>query len=92
MQVICSWCRREGRLGLVGEKPPLEDRRETHSICMEHEQAVRARWVACRGSLGGTHTTSRGDTQDRTPCISLVIRSVVRLYSGLKGLSTKNRL
>ena len=25
MRIICSWCRREGHIGLIGEKPPLED-------------------------------------------------------------------
>jgi len=51
MQVICSWCRGEGRVGLVGEKAPLEDRRETHSICIEHEKAVRDRWTACQRTV-----------------------------------------
>jgi hypothetical protein len=46
MKVICSWCRGEGRNGFVGEKAPLDDLRETHSICLEHETAVRARWAA----------------------------------------------
>lgn len=46
MKVICSWCRGEGRSGFVGEKAPLDDLRETHSICLEHEMAVRARWTA----------------------------------------------
>ena len=52
MQVICSWCRGEGRVGFVGEKAPFGDRRETHSICIEHLQVVRARWTACQRSTG----------------------------------------
>jgi len=44
MRIICSWCRREGHIGLIGEKPPLEDFRETHSICKEHQLKVQARW------------------------------------------------
>lgn len=41
MKVICSWCCGEGRLGLVGEKAPLDDRRETHGICGDHQRAMR---------------------------------------------------
>lgn len=44
MRIVCSWCRGEGQIGLVGEKAPLEDRRETHGICMVHRIAVQARW------------------------------------------------
>ena len=42
MKVICSWCWGEGRVGLVGEKAPLEDRRETHGICREHQIAMQS--------------------------------------------------
>lgn len=42
MKVICSWCWGEGRIGLVGEKAPLDDRRETHGICREHQIAMRS--------------------------------------------------
>ena len=42
MKVICSWCWGEGRVGLVGEKAPLEDLRETHGICREHQIAMGA--------------------------------------------------
>lgn len=41
MKIICSWCRGEGQPGLVGEKSPLEDRRETHGICLDHQRAMR---------------------------------------------------
>jgi hypothetical protein len=44
MRIICSWCRREGAIGLIGEKAPLEDFRETHSICKAHQIKVQARW------------------------------------------------
>ena len=44
MRIICSWCRREGDIGLIGEKAPLEDFRETHSICKAHQISVQARW------------------------------------------------
>ena len=41
MKIICSWCRGEGRVGLVGEKAPLEDLRETHGICLGHQRAMK---------------------------------------------------
>jgi hypothetical protein len=44
MTIICSWCRHEGQTGVVGEKAPLDDRRETHGICLTHRSAVQARW------------------------------------------------
>ena len=44
MHIICSWCRREGQIGLVGEKEPLEDRRETHGICLEHFETASREW------------------------------------------------
>lgn len=44
MRIICSWCRREGDIGLIGEKAPLEDFRETHSICETHQLAVQTGW------------------------------------------------
>ena len=53
MKVICSWCRGEGQDGFVGEKAPFDDPRETHSICLTHETAVRARWEARRQTTGG---------------------------------------
>ncbi len=52
MKVVCSWCRGEGQDGFVGEKAPLDDPRETHSICHTHETAVRARWEARRQKTG----------------------------------------
>jgi len=44
MRIICSWCRGEGQIGLVGEKAPMEDRRETHGICTVHRLSVQSRW------------------------------------------------
>ena len=36
MKVICSWCQREGRPSLLGEREPLDDPGETHGICRRH--------------------------------------------------------
>ncbi len=45
MTIVCSWCRVEGQRGIVGEKAPLEDRRETHGICPTHRIAVQKGWT-----------------------------------------------
>ncbi|HEU4684534.1 MAG TPA: hypothetical protein VFS39_08555 [Nitrospira sp.] len=44
MKIVCSWCRKEGKPELVGEKAPFEDMRETHGICVDHRVEVQARW------------------------------------------------
>ena len=36
MRVICAWCLREGAQGLVEERAPLGDERETYGICPSH--------------------------------------------------------
>jgi hypothetical protein len=36
MLVVCAWCRREGRPGVLGQKEPLDDPSETHSVCDRH--------------------------------------------------------
>ncbi len=46
MKIVCSWCRKEGGQEFVGEKPPFDDARETHGICVRHRQEVQARWRA----------------------------------------------
>jgi hypothetical protein len=40
MKVICSWCQGEGRSGVVREKAPFADLRETHGICSDHLQRM----------------------------------------------------
>jgi hypothetical protein len=40
MKLICAWCRAEGRPGLLGEKPPLDDPTETHGICRRHREEL----------------------------------------------------
>lgn len=44
MKIVCSWCRQEGTTALVGEKPPLDDARETHGICVTHRRQVQTHW------------------------------------------------
>lgn len=42
MVIVCSWCKKDGRNGVVGEKPPFEDRRHTHGICEKHAALARS--------------------------------------------------
>lgn len=37
MNLICVWCRREGKYGDLGEKDAPEDPSSTHGICARHE-------------------------------------------------------
>ena len=36
MIVACAWCESEGRFAMMGEREPYDDRRVTHSVCVEH--------------------------------------------------------
>lgn len=58
MKIICSWCRKEGKVALVGEKAPLYDMRETHGICVVHRQHIEAGWrtILCTDSRVGVST------------------------------------
>ncbi len=40
MKIICSWCRREGKSGYLGEREPLDDPTQTDSICARHRDQV----------------------------------------------------
>ena len=42
MRIVCSWCQKEGKAEFVGEKAPLDDRRETHGICVIHRHHIEA--------------------------------------------------
>ena len=46
MKVVCSWCRKEGKVEFVREKAPLDDARETHGICALHRDQIRQHWQA----------------------------------------------
>jgi len=37
VKVVCAWCRSEGREGLIGERPPHDDPRETSGVCWMHK-------------------------------------------------------
>lgn len=95
MRIICSWCRVEGQIGLAGEKVPLEDRRETHGICIAHRIAVQARWRdTLRVSEGigrqfaSVSTMSEMSSSDGGRHVAL---SVTHLWVGLKNLTRIGR-
>lgn len=39
---VCANCLQEGKPAIIGEKEPLDDRRETHGICPAHVAAYMA--------------------------------------------------
>ena len=78
MKIICSWCRKEGKPELVGEKDPLDDARETHGICLVHRHDVEVRW---RASI---HTASR-------PRVVTGLYSALSRWTGLLNVTKKMR-
>ena len=78
MKIICSWCRHEGKTALMGEKPPIEDERETHGICAGHRNKVEALWQA------SIYAASYSETATERP--SALIR-----WTGLLHVTKKMR-
>jgi len=72
MKIACSWCRKEGKTEIVGEKAPLDDDRETHGICATHLREVQAPWQA----------SSRVTARSGAPH-GLAVWSVLFLWVGL---------
>ncbi len=91
MRVVCSWCRGEGLDGFVGEKAPFDDPRETHSICLSHEQSVRTRWEARRQKTG-VFSLPAGRIRSLVWCVSWLMLSTLQLWVGsFKGLVLMGR-
>ena len=40
MNVVCAWCRQEGRGGVLGQREPLDDPTETHGVCAVHSERL----------------------------------------------------
>jgi hypothetical protein len=40
MRVICAWCQKDGRSGLLRVREPLDDDSETHGICERHQREI----------------------------------------------------
>ena len=62
MKVVCSWCRKEGKAELVGEKAPLDDARETHGICVLHRDQIRKHWQASIQKKGASSFLAAAST------------------------------
>jgi hypothetical protein len=62
MKVVCSWCRKEGKAELVGEKAPLDDARETHGICVLHREQIRKHWQASSQKKSATSFLAAAST------------------------------
>jgi hypothetical protein len=78
MIIVCSWCRKEGRHEIVGEKIPLDDQQETHGICVIHRQQVWTRWQEVV-RVNGSSSPSPGRTNG--------VLSMLRHWSGLLNLT-----
>ena len=62
MIVACAWCQAEGRAFVMAEREPFEDRRVTHSVCVEHHTELLsqlARMARTPGSAGSLAVPSR---------------------------------
>lgn len=81
MKITCSWCRKEGKAEILGEKAPLDDDRETHGICINHRREVQAPWQESSGVIPGS-------VAPRGPGIS----SVLFLWVGLLKVIQKIHL
>ncbi|HXG05566.1 MAG TPA: hypothetical protein VNO23_19390 [Candidatus Binatia bacterium] len=42
MKAFCAWCRRDGLVGFLGDREPLDDPGETHGICPRHHAELIA--------------------------------------------------
>lgn len=58
MKIVCSWCRKEGKSEIVGEKAPLDDARETHGICVTHRREIQVCWQESTGLIIGSKAIS----------------------------------
>jgi hypothetical protein len=85
MTIICSWCRGEGRSGIVGEKSPLDDRRETHGICINHRISEQARWNPLAPQLDGKRVVLGPDMEPP------MAGQFAYLWTGLKNLTRRTR-
>ncbi len=94
MRIVCSWCRGEGQIGLVGEKAPFEDRRETHGICVTHRTSVQTRWKDATYGSGksGLQLFSVGvENEMFSGSVEHYVFSVTQLWRGLRKLARRSR-
>jgi hypothetical protein len=56
MIVACAWCESEGRSYVMAEREPLEDRRVTHSVCVEHRTELLSQLARMSRSPGSARS------------------------------------
>ena len=93
MRIVCSWCRHEGRVDLVGEKHPFDDGRETHGICASHFRVVQKQWRETVWISAEPDSPRPSAEEERHGLVvdarQRFARSVVQLWSELKDLVRK---
>lgn len=91
MTIICSWCRHEGQTGVVGEKAPLDDRRETHGICVTHRSAVQSRLneLVCESVRTGLQPVPVQGGHATVQPAGRVAFSATQMWVGIRNLTRK---
>ena len=56
MIVACAWCEAEGRSYVMAEREPLDDRRVTHSVCVEHRTELLSQLARMSRTPGGARS------------------------------------
>jgi len=56
MIVACAWCEAEGRSSVMAEREPLNDRRVTHSVCVEHRTELLSQLARMPRTPGGARS------------------------------------
>ncbi len=51
MRVVCAWCAAEGWPAFIRDKEPGDDPKETHGICLTHQERLQ---TVLRGSARGS--------------------------------------
>jgi hypothetical protein len=67
---------------MIGEKAPLDDRRETHGICMSHRISVQIRWQLALEPETCTHLIGSQSSS---------AGQFASVWTGLKNLTGKSR-
>jgi hypothetical protein len=48
MKLVCAWCVKDGKAGVLGDIEPLDDPAVTHGICPAHRQEIEAELIQAR--------------------------------------------
>ena len=96
MRIVCSWCRVEGQSGIVGDKAPLDDLRETHGICAKHRIMVQTRWKekTCGSGVIGSQSMTAAPSSELffAQAGTHLAMSAVQLWTDHRNLKRKTGL